>query len=63
MKLQFTACFTEVGVYDLNKIQLTIFKDTQTNEILQTQEERKKCVHMQPITKGLHYNDLIVKIE
>lgn len=42
VNIQFTACFTDPGVYDMNKVKLTIFKDSETNEILQTFEERKK---------------------
>lgn len=42
MNIQFSACFTTPGVYDLNKIKLKIFKDSSTNMIIQTYEERKK---------------------
>ena len=63
VSIQFTACFTDPGVYDLNKVKLTIFKDSHTDEILQTFEERKNCKNVTPITKTLDFTELIVKIE
>lgn len=63
INVQFTACFTEPGVYDLNKIKLTIYKDSTNNEILQTFEERKKCLNLTPVTKILEHTELILKVE
>lgn len=61
--IQFTACFTEPGVYDLNKLRLTIFQDSSTNEIIQTYEEKKMCQNIIPITKQLEFTEMIVQIE
>ena len=61
--IQFTACFTEPGVYDLNKLRLTIFQDSSTNEIIQTYEEKKVCQNIIPITKQLEFTEMIVQIE
>ena len=63
MNIQFNAWFTEPGVYDLNKIKITVFKDPTTNEIIQTYEDKAKCRNIIPIEKQIDKSKLIVKIE
>ena len=63
MNIQFNAWFTEPGVYDLNKIKVTVFKDPSTNEIIQSYENKVKCRNLISIEKQVDKSKLIVKIE
>jgi len=63
MNIEFTAWFTTPGVYDLNKIKWTIFKDSATKKILETYEDRKNCRQIEEIPKKLHTKTMVVKIE
>ena len=63
INLDFIACFTETGVYDLNDFIVTLFKDPSTGNLLQNSEEKRRCYNSEIVTKRIEQSQFIIKVK